>query len=93
LGIQRARNRWRRGREASRAAFVRRVSRTDGRPVVLGGRRVRARRDTAAAVAYRAAAVSSVPRGDRNAMRTPPVANPATWVIPFAMLKTERPRM
>ncbi len=91
LGTHSARNTYRRGTDDQSSAFVRRVSRTEGRPGALGGRADRPNRVTAAATTYRAAPTSSVPRAETTATSAPPTANPQICIAPPVMLSTERP--
>ncbi|GAA3131011.1 hypothetical protein GCM10010521_16310 [Streptomyces rameus] len=81
----------RRGLDDHSRALVRQVTDGDVRPVARGGRVVRPRRRTSAAVRYRAAARSRQACGDRTVSRAPPVANPAICIRPPIMLNSERP--
>ncbi len=91
LGTHSARNTYRRGVDDQSSAFVRRVSRTEGRPAARGGRAVSPNRVTVAATTYRAAPISSVPRAENTVTSSPPTAYPQICVAPPVMLSTERP--
>lgn len=91
LGTHSARNTYRRGVDDQSSAFVRRVSRTDGRPVARGGRAVSPNRVTAAATTYSPAPISSVPRAENTVTSSPPTANPQICIAPPVMFSRERP--